>query len=214
MSPQAPWLPPPWQAPRPLPGRVTTSRTVVRLYEPGDGAAHFDAVEADRGALLPWMAWARASHRSRDESEAYVASAVRGYEEKHCLDFPMGIFDRVTGELLGGTGLHDLQPALGQAEVGYWVRGDRQGEGLCTEAVRALLRWALAKQREGGWGLRRLVVYHAVENVASRKVCERLGLRQEALLRRARYLGPPGEGPGWYDVVGYGILADEAPSAG
>lgn len=205
------WLPTPWSRPEPLPDWIETPRTVVRLHRPGDGKAMFEAIDASRESLLPWMAWARHSHGSVEESEAYVASTTRGYRERLCLDYPMGIFDRATGMWLGGTGLHELDITLGQAEVGYWIRGDRQGEGLCTEAVRALLAVALAGQERGGWGLRRLVVYHAIQNVASRKVCERLGLRQEALLRQARFIGPPGEGPGWYDVVGYGILADELP---
>lgn len=50
-----------------------------------------------------------------------------------------GDVDRGSGAQLGGTGLHRINRELRSAEIGDWVRGDRQRSGICTRAIGALL---------------------------------------------------------------------------
>lgn len=199
-----------WSIPSPLPPPITTERTLVRLYDKGDGPKLFRAIDAHRASLLPWLAWPRTDHLDEDDSIFFVETHRRARNRATCNDFPFGIFDRATGEILGGTGLHRVHFGLHEAEIGYWIRGDKQGTGLCTEAIAGLITAAFKSQSEGGWGLRRLVITNASENIASRRVCEKLGLRQEMHLKQARYIGPVEEGnPGWVDHTGYGVLAEE-----
>jgi RimJ/RimL family protein N-acetyltransferase len=202
---------PPWSAPRPLPGPIETPRLVVRLYQRGDGEPLFRAVEASRRALLPWMAWARTDQQDVIDGIHHVERVRRKAQRPGCNDFHIGIFDRSTGDLVGSTGLHDILAATRQAEIGYWIRADRQGQGLCVEAIGALCTAALTPKASGGWGLRRLVVFMAAANTASRRVCERLGLRLEMHMRADRYLGPAGVdgAPGYHDTLGFAVLDDE-----
>jgi RimJ/RimL family protein N-acetyltransferase len=151
------------------------------------------------------MAWTTTDHLNADHSIHYVERSRRAAEKPDCRDFPMGIFDRRSGAQLGGTGLHHISSALRSAEIGYWVRGERHRSGICTRAVGALISAALRPAAEGGWGLRRIVIYNAIQNVGSRRVCERLGLRLEMRMRRERYL----ESLGYYDVLGFAVLDDE-----
>jgi RimJ/RimL family protein N-acetyltransferase len=197
--------PSPWVAPAPRPPPIELDGFVVRLYAPGDGPKLFEAINADRAALLPWMAWSTTDHRSIDDSIHYVERVRRAAEKPDCLDFAMGIFDRASGTQLGGTGLHHIRPELRSAEIGYWVRGDRQRSGICTRAIGALISSALRCAADGGWGLRRIVIYNSIDNVGSRRVCERLGLRLEMRMRRERYLDPLG----YRDMLGFAVLDDE-----
>lgn len=197
--------PSPWVAPRPRPKPVETGNIVVRVYDKGDGPALFEAISAQREALLPWMAWAELDHQSVDDSIHFVERTRRAAEASDCLNFNMGIFDGREGTLLGGTGLHRIHPGYREAEIGYWVRGDRQRSGICTRAIGALISSALTSREEGGWGFRRIVIYNAVKNVASRRVCEHLGLRLELCAKKDRYLAPLG----YLDTLGFAVLADE-----
>lgn len=203
--------PNPWTAPQPLPAPIETDRLVVRLYQRGDGPRLFRAIEADREALLPWMVWARTDHQEEADSIFYAERSRRKVAKLDCTDFPMVISERDSGEQLGGTGLHGVDSGLHTAEIGYWIRGDRHGQGLCTEAVGALISAALRPASEGGWGLRRIIIFNAVGNVASRCVCEKLGLRLEQRAKQDRYLGPEGVGgaPGYCDTLGFAVLRDE-----
>jgi RimJ/RimL family protein N-acetyltransferase len=125
--------------------------------------------------------------------------------------FNMGIFDRASGDVLGGIGYNRIQPETAQAEVGYWVRPDRQRQGLCTEAVSEMVTWGFAPQSECGWGFRRITILCAQKNLASRRVPEKLGIPLELRARHERWL----EGEGWADTLGFGLCADEwDPKAG
>lgn len=203
--------PEPWSAPRPLPAPVETARLIVRPYQRGDGPLLFEAVADDRGSLLPWMAWAQTDHQYESDSVYYVERVRRAVEDPNSSDFSLAIVERASARILGGTGLMRIRRELREAEVGYWVRGSQRGRGIAGEAVGGLLSSALRPARDGGWGLRRVVVFVASENHPSRRVCEKLGLRLEMRMKQERYLGPVGERAtgGYHDVLGYAVLHDE-----
>lgn len=200
-----------WSAPTPRPTRLETERLMVRMYEPGDARALFEAVDEDRANLLPWMVWAQSDHMSESDSAYFIEMTRRKWEKPGADDFVMGIFDRSSGRLLGGTGLHRIRAGVREAEVGYWVRSTVRGTGICTEATGGLISAAMRSQHDGGWGLRRIVVFNAVRNLASRRVCEKLGLRLEQRTKQDRYAGSLGESEalGYHDSLGYAVLADE-----
>ena len=64
-----------------------------------------------------------------------------------------------------------------QAEIGYALHPEVGGRGLATEAARATLRLAFAT-----YGFHRVYARIDEENLASVRVVERLGMRQEARL--------------------------------
>jgi len=200
----------PWQAPSPLPALVTTERTIVRRWTTEDAPALFEAIDGAREAILPWMLWSATDHLRLEHTIYYVERTRRAAAKAGCNDFPMGIFDRETGALLGSTGLHQIQGLMRTAEVGWWLRPACRGQGLCREAVGGLMGQALRPVGEGGWGLHRLFAMIGVTNTPSRKVCEALGLRLEGRYRKERYLGyPKDEPPGWIDTLRYAVLAEE-----
>jgi len=200
----------PWQAPSPLPTLVTTERTIVRRWTIEDAPALFEAIDRSRDAILPWMLWSATDHLRPEHTVFYIERARRAAAKGGCTDFPMGIFERDGGALLGSTGLHELNGLMRSAEVGWWLRPERQGEGLCREAVGGLMGQALRPVGEGGWGLHRLYAMVGVTNTRSRRVCEGLGLRLEGRYRKERYLGyPKADPPGWIDTLRYAVLAEE-----
>lgn len=107
--------------------------------------------------------------------------------------------DRKTDELIGMIGLH-LTPAHGHAELGYWVGRPFWGQGLCTEAVAAVVRYGFDIV-----GLRRIFAQHFANNPASGRVLQKVGFVREGELR-AHYVRF-GEVK---DVVLYGLLREGA----
>lgn len=199
--------PPPWIAPDPLPDRLDTPRLTLRFWRAEDAAGLLEAIDVDRPLLTRWMPWPADDNRNAAECVFNIERFRRAREKKDGPPegYAIGIFDRATGVVAGGTGLHRIDPAIGQAEIGYWIRPDRHRRGLCTEAVESLLGWALAPQARGGWGLRRIVILCAEPNVASRAVPEKLGLRREVFAKKDRWL----DGEGWVGTIGFGVDAEE-----
>ena len=164
----------------------------------------FAAIQIDRQTFLPWLPWIGTDNRSVAECIYQIERFRRNRELRPLPEIVLGIFDRTTGNVVGGTGLHDIHPASHQAEIGYWIRADLRGRGLCAEAVAGLIAWCLAPSSEGGWGLRRLEIRCSAANVASARVPQKLGLVEEARLRRHRWV----EGVGWDDTLIFAVVAE------
>lgn len=193
--------PPPWTAPDPLPLPLETPRAVIDVHRDEDAPALLEAVDASRTRLLPWLPWAGTGHASAEDSLRTIRAFARERGFAHPESFSLGIFDRSRPRrVLGGTGFVHVDAKRRTGEIGYWIRADREGEGLATEVVGHLVSSAFSD-----WGLRRVVIGCDGANRASQRVAEKLGLRRETREVAARWL----EGRGWSDHVGFAVLAGE-----
>jgi len=195
-----------WTDPPALPGPIESERVVVRALTLEDAGPMHEAVRTSREHLLPWLSWAAETHRDPEESAQFVATqAVRARRALTRDGITMGVFDRSDGELIGATGLHDLRRDTASCETGYWLRRDRWGRGLMTEALRVWISGLLRPQNQGGFGLARVRIYCSAANERSTGIPERLGLRAE-VYQPKDYFVP---GVGVTDRIGWGVLAEE-----
>ena len=191
----------PWRWPHPRPSLVIrTGRLILRPYAPTDAGALQALVTASKETLLPWLPWAREAHASRDASLAFVEACAADHEAPEPSAVTLGIFDAQGGTLFGGIGLARPKPAQHSFELGYWLGSAHVGQGICTEATRHLVSYAFSSL-----ALHRVRVQSARANTRSTAVIERLGLRQEALFRRAWHYTELG----WVDRVAFAVLAEE-----
>jgi [ribosomal protein S5]-alanine N-acetyltransferase len=109
-----------------------------------------------------------------------------------------GLF--VDGRFAGELNLSIVQRGPFQnAYVGYWIDEARAGNGYMPEALVTLFRFAFEELM-----LHRLQISIIPRNHASRRVAEKLGLREEGVA--LRYLEINGV---WEDHVRYAITAEE-----
>jgi RimJ/RimL family protein N-acetyltransferase len=106
--------------------------------------------------------------KTRDEAAAWIAGSQRRYADD---GFGLWIVETHDGEFVGDCGL-SWQPVNGRSvlEVGYHVRAALQGRGYATEAATACRELA----REHGFTELNAIVHP--ENIASRRVAEKLGM--------------------------------------
>jgi [ribosomal protein S5]-alanine N-acetyltransferase len=86
---------------------------------------------------------------------------------------------RPGGSLIGAMGLRDIDTEHSLAEMGFWIGLDWWGQGYATEAGRAVLQFGFEQLN-----LNRVHAHHMVRNPASGRVLEKIGMRQEGLLRQ------------------------------
>lgn len=91
-------------------------------------------------------------------------------------------------ELVGGIGIHRGEEC--GAELGYWIARPKWGDGLATEAGRAVIAAARDSLR-----LPRLRAGHFVDNPASGRVLEKLGFRPTGRVVPRRSLARGGDVP-------------------
>ena len=113
----------------------------------------------------------------RGEIEEDLLPAFLGYYERFDGYGFWAAVEKRTGEFLGCFYLTPHEGgAPGEAELGFRLRKSAWGRGYATEGSRALIRRAFTE-----FGLRRVVADTMAENIASRRVLEKAGLR---LVRR------------------------------
>lgn len=164
-----------------LPGTITTPRLLLRVPQAGDGAALCAAVQetlADLRQFLGFLPWV-AAEPTPESSEARCRSGAANFLLR--TDLPFLIFDKTSGELLGGAGLHRTVWATPKTEVGYWMRSSRAGQGYTSEAVAALLHYAFKHMQAV-----RVELITDEANTASCRVAERCGFVLEGTLLHER----------------------------
>ena len=106
---------------------------------------------------------------------------------------------RSTGELVGAISVLGISQQNSHGEMGYWIGKPYWGNGYCTEAARALIRFSFATM-----GLHRVFAHHLARNPASGRVMAKAGMRYEGTLREHTRKADVFE-----DIPLYGILAGE-----
>ena len=89
-----------------------------------------------------------------------------------------------TDDVLGSCTLMDADERDQVAEVGYWVAPRARQQGVATQALGLLTRWALMEL-----GMARLEVFIEPENRASTVVAQRCGYVNEGVLREKSLVG-------------------------
>ncbi|HEY2477565.1 MAG TPA: GNAT family protein [Solirubrobacterales bacterium] len=177
---------------KPLP---IAPNAVLRPFQESDAEELTAAIAANREHLSRWLPWAE-SHGFEDSVEYLVRKRAQieandGFEGAVVLD----------GRIVGGAGFHGVDWINRSTSIGYWLAADAVGCGLMSGAVRALLEHAF-----GVWDLHRVVIEVVVDNARSRAIPERLGFREEAVLREAKLVRGRYE-----DAVLYAMLASDWP---
>ncbi|WP_377156699.1 tetratricopeptide repeat protein [Roseateles sp. UC29_93] len=150
-------------------------RFVLRPYRPADLPDFVTAVRESHASIGRWMKWAHADFSAADGAE-WLAHCARGWQSGTAYEF--GIFDRDSGDFVGGGGLNSLHAVHPFCNLGYWVRSSREGQGAASSAVRALSRHAFGKLQ-----LMRVEIVVADGNEPSLAVARRCGAHYEGLLR-------------------------------
>lgn len=128
--------------------------------------------------LKDWLAWVTPIP-SADESEL---SCRQGYARFLMNEDLMAFFIlKSSGKLVGGGGLHYVHWGLRRFELGYWGRTNCLGDGLITEAVEALVQYAMKTLHAN-----RLFLTTDERNLASQRLAERAGFEFEGTLRQDR----------------------------
>ncbi len=181
-------------------GVVLQGRRVnLRLLVPTDYDQWYEVRKRCGQWLLKWEPAPRGGHGPTPDRPTFTARCnARAREWQLGTGYGFGIF--VDGQLAGEINLSGVQRGPYQnAYVGYWIDEDQAGRGYVPEAFVVAARFAFETLR-----LHRLQVAIIPRNRASRRVVEKLGLRDEGLA--VRYLEINGR---WEDHIRYAITAEE-----
>ena len=151
----------------------------LRALEDADADELFALIDANRAHLAAWMPFVGQTRGTAD-SLAFIRAARRQCDENRGMQLAV-----IQGEqIVGVAGFHAIDWTRRSTSIGYWLAADRQGAGTMTTAVSALLNHAFDR-----WELARVEIRAGVANQRSRAIPERLGFREEGVVRSAERIG-------------------------
>ncbi len=156
---------------------IETKRLIVRTPKLGDEKPLNQAINDSLSELQRWMPWA--SDPSIGPTIQFVKSGIETWKNEHQKDFPMVIVYKESQKIIGASGYNDRSnPLIPFYEIGYWLTTKYTGQGLATELVSALTRYAFE-----GLHAARVQVITQAENSRSARVVEKCGFLLEARLQ-------------------------------
>jgi ribosomal-protein-serine acetyltransferase len=172
----------------------------LRPFEESDAEELFALTDGHRAHLEMWLPWVPYTTSPSDSLE-FIRMTRRQLEADEGMQLALVDTD---DSIAGVAGFHRFDWQNRATTIGYWLAADRQGRGLMTAAVRALVDHAFHDR-----GLHRIEIAAAVDNARSRAIPERLGFREEGTHRQAER-----HGDRYLDLVVYAVLAPEWRSPG
>lgn len=149
---------------------METDRIILRSWLEEDAPALFKyASDPEVGPRAGWP-----PHRSLDESREVIRTVFSG-------EGMWAVVLKETGEPIGCAGylpasLSNLEISEDQCEVGYWIARPYWGRGICTEALRLIVRYCFEEK-----GFSVLWGDYFPENPASGRVMEKCGFSDTGL---------------------------------
>ncbi len=184
----------------PSPLRLYGGRVMLRPLVPQDFAAWREVRVRNEAWLTPWEP--RRPLPQFDPTVNRDAFTSRcGARERDAaagLSFGFGLFvdDRFSGEVNIN---HILRGAIQTGTIGYWVDERLAGQGLVAEGVVVVAEFAFERL----W-LHRLEICIVPRNQNSRRVMDKLAIREEGVAIRALEINGT-----WEDHARYGLTAEE-----
>ncbi|WP_395152208.1 GNAT family N-acetyltransferase [Ilumatobacter sp.] len=182
------------------PTRLHGRRIMMRPLAAGD----FRAWSEVRAHNEEWLtAWEPRRNLSLPdptvERSAFSARcAQRDRDRTVGIAYQFGLF--IDEQIAGEVNLNNvIRGAMQSGTIGYWIDQRHAGHGYVAEGVSALIRYAFDTL-----GLHRVEICIVPRNTKSRRVMEKLEIRDEGTAQR--YLEINGE---WEDHIRYGITVEE-----
>lgn len=173
---------------------LETERLLLRPFVEDDWrAVHGYAADLEVCRYMPW------GPSTEESTREFIKSAIANQDEKPRISFPFAVILKPEQTLIGGSGIHISSRGDREGWIGYCINRRHWGQGYGTEAAEALVGFGF-KQLD----LHRIFATCDPENVASRRVLEKIGMTREGHLRQHKW-----QKGKWRDSFLYAILENE-----
>lgn len=151
---------------------INTKRLILRPFQVEDAREMFEnwASDPEVTQYLTWL-----PHESVETTKESLKRWVEGYQNP--LQFKWAIV--FNNEVVGSIDVVHLEEKLDAVEIEYALSRRCWGKGIMTEALIAVSRYLLEEA-----GCNRVCARHDVNNPASGKVMQKVGMTYEGTLRQ------------------------------
>jgi ribosomal-protein-serine acetyltransferase len=154
---------------------LTEGLFTIRPFRADDTQPLFEAISESLPQLRTWLTWCRPDYSLAD-CGAYILKSHDSWQRGEQFNF--GTFDAKTNELLGSVALNQVNRTHNVANLGYWIRTSKAGQGIGTASVKLISQFAFENLR-----LTRVEIVVPAGNHASHRTALKAGATLEGFLR-------------------------------
>ena len=154
-----------------MPERVETERLILRKPSLEDAPAIFAGWTQDK-EVTRYLTWH--PHQTMEQTEQFIQSCLDAW--MHETRFPYMITLKESDDIVG---MIDPRIEGHKVGIGYVAARVHWSKGYITEATRAIIEWAFRQP-----SIYRVYATTDVENLASQRVLEKVGMQCEGILRK------------------------------
>lgn len=149
------------------PTELSDGTITIRTHKSSDVHPYFEAVRESVAEVSRHLLWCHQDY-SIEEAQIWIEKMIPRFWEQRS-EYHFVITDALTGSILGGCGLDEVNWINQTANLGYWVRTSRTRQGIATAASRLLARFGFEQLQ-----LKRIDIVTSIENTPSARVIEKL----------------------------------------
>jgi len=154
-----------------MPEQIETERLVLHKPRLKDANAIFTGWAQDQ-EVTRYLTWR--PHQHIDQTNEFLQGCLSAWE--HETRFPYMVLLEETGSIIG---MIDPRIEGHKVGIGYAAARAHWGKGYIPEAARAIIHWAFQQP-----SIYRVYATTDVENTASQRVLEKVGMQCEGVLRK------------------------------
>ena len=156
----------------PLPTLLETPRLLLRAYQPTDAAVFFNLIDRSRARLRESFPDRLRAVRGLADAPVQLAAFADDWQTGRF--YVLGIWHRESLDYLGDICL--MPQRHGQAEIGYYLAAEAEGQGYAREALAAICELGFE-----ALGARQLLIRCFADNLRGQAVARALGFAAQKL---------------------------------
>lgn len=173
---------------------IETIRLILRKFEVTDAKDMYHNWASDP-EVCKFLSWG--PHGNIEISKQRVKQWA---EDTRINNYNWAIYLKRVDQVIGSITAVNSDERSKSCEIGYCIGKEYWGEGIVTEALRAVMHFLFYEV-----GYQRIEARHDVENIASGRVMQKAGMHQDKIVRNGN-LRRDGI---YYDIVVYSKAFDE-----
>ncbi len=161
-------------------GTVTleTDRLILRKIQKSDAKDMLKNYCNDEDVVkfLPWY-----PHKDIKVTKQYIRNVIKKYHIEKENSYHWVIVLKETTEVIGAIDFGKYDKINSNCELGYCLSKSYWNKGIMTEAAAAAIKYLFETTN-----IERIYAIHAIENIGSGRVMQKIGMTKEGTLRHAR----------------------------
>ena len=164
---------------------------------PADADDLYRATRESLAEMSPWLPFAHQDYSIKETKDFLKKRCPQSWKKD--TEYAFKIIDPKDNSFIGMCGLNAIDFENHRANLGYWIRTSRTGEGVAPAATLLLAKWGFKIAR-----LRRIEIIVAVDNQRSKRVAEKAGAHREGVLRNRLHMHDK-----YHDAVMYSLIPQD-----